>query len=94
MPILVLIAYTLNVLDAGLTAAALRAGLATEGNPLMSALWDFSPYAFMGAKCVGALLGFAILYQFRERPLAKLGVWLSFFAYLLILCVHMRGLHG
>jgi len=94
MTIVIALAYTLNLLDAGLTAGALSAGLATEANPLMDYFWSISPYAFLAAKVFGALCFFVTLYVYRTNRLARAGAWASLILYCIVLCVHMRGMHA
>lgn len=52
----------LNIVDMVSTLAAVKMGWATEANPLMRVLLDFSPWAFVAAKSVlGCLVPLLLL---------------------------------
>jgi len=88
--VLVLV-LVLNSLDAIFTLYWVRAGLATEANPLLSWLVNQHPIAFTLAKFALVLLGSILLWRLRHRALAVVGIVLVFLAYYGILLHHLRS---
>lgn len=82
----------LNTLDALLTMYVVYSGQATEANPLMEPLVDESPVMFFLIKTALVVLGCTLLWRFRRRPLAVIGMFIAFLVYYCILIYHLTSL--
>jgi hypothetical protein len=83
-----LLLFALNWLDAQLTILWVRAGVATEGNGLMSRLLESGNTPFLLTKlAIGATAAF-ILYRFSSLPVARRGMRLVLGLYLCLMLVH------
>ena len=80
---------TLNLLDAVFTLVWVNAGLAREANPLLAEIVIDHPVLFVVVKL--SLVGFAslLLWRSRHRPLAVVGIFLSFFVYYCLFLYHI-----
>lgn len=78
----------LNVLDACLTLVWVQAGIAVEANVLLRALVETNPLAFVAVKLLVVTAGVRVLQRFSSRPLAIVGLLLSFTVYALLLGYH------
>ncbi len=80
--------FTLNFLDAVFTLYWVRNGFATEGNHLMATLLDMGDFPFLFAKiAVGAVTAF-VLWNWREKTLAKYGLVFALFLYVGLMGIH------
>lgn len=92
--------FLLNWLDAQLTLVWVRAGLATEGNGLMSRLLSLGDAQFLGAKILIGAFAAYVLYRFAHLPMARRGMKLALAVYFAIMLVHVAtgisalGWHG
>ena len=86
------VTLVLNGLDAILTMIWVYLGLAKEGNPLMEILVTDAPVAFVLAKVTLVSLGLLLLWRYRNRPLAVLGLFVAFGAYYGIALIHAGGI--
>lgn len=84
----------LNLLDAGFTLFAVRAGLAVEANPLMQELLSRGAISFMLGKVVMVSLGITVLWRLRWLRMAIVGSVAAFLTYALICAWHIHGLAG
>lgn len=83
-----LLLFALNWLDAQLTILWVRAGVATEGNGLMSRLLEAGNAPFLLTKlAIGATVAL-ILYRFSSLPVARRGMQLVLGLYLCLMLVH------
>ena len=83
-----LLLFVLNWLDAQLTVAWVRAGLATEGNALMARLLEAGDWPFVLTKLlVGALVAYT-LWRFSNLRLARRGLNFALGLYLCLMLVH------
>ena len=83
-----LLLFVLNWLDAQLTVAWVRAGLATEGNALMARLLEAGDWPFVLTKlAVGALVAYT-LWRFSHLGLARRGLNFALGLYLCLMLVH------
>ncbi len=87
--LLVLTLAAFNVLDAALTLALVRAGLADEANPVMAASLSAGPTWFLLHKVVLVGGGLTVLWFTRRRKLAQMGLVLCFAAYGALMVVHV-----
>lgn len=89
LALLVLAVAVFNVLDAALTLALVRAGLADEANPVMAASLSAGPTWFLLHKVVLVGGGLTVLWFTRRRKLAQMGLVLCSAAYGLLTLVHV-----
>ena len=83
-----LLLFVLNWMDAQLTVAWVRAGLATEGNALMARLLEAGDWPFVLTKLlVGALVAYT-LWRFSNLKLARRGLNFALGLYLCLMLVH------
>jgi len=84
--------FLMNLADGMLTLYWLQTGRAVESNPLMAALIAIDPALFMVVKMALVVMGTALLWRFRFRASAVLGMFLVFFVYYAILIYHLSAL--
>ena len=83
-----LLLFVLNWMDAQLTVAWVRAGLATEGNALMARLLEAGDWPFVLTKLVvGALVAYT-LWRFSNLKLARRGLNFALGLYVCLMFVH------
>ncbi|MFW6323992.1 MAG: DUF5658 family protein [Desulfovibrionales bacterium] len=80
----------LNVLDLVLTIGWIDKGIAREGNILLRALINVSPFLFILVKITIVTGGALILWKLRAHRLASAGIVLSFGIYCLVLLYHLH----
>ena len=85
--------FILNVMDGILTLVWLFTGRAVESNPLMAHVIEISPVLFIVLKTTLVGLSTALLWRYRHRPLAVVGLFLGFIVYYAILLVHLRAMN-
>jgi hypothetical protein len=86
---IVKVVLVLNLLDAVFTLLWVWSGLAREANPLMRELVHHHPVAFAASKLALVGLGSLLLWQWRERPLAVVAIFVAFLAYYALLLAHI-----
>lgn len=86
---LVVLGLLLNLADALFTLYYVRNGLATEANPLMAYYLDHSDSAFLIVKMYMATIGIAIMYMYRDRKAAMVGLWGAMAVYSLVVGNHL-----
>ena len=79
----------LNLLDAIFTLIWINAGLAREANPLLAEIVRNHPVGFAVIKLGLVAGGSLLLWRYRSRPLAVVGIFVAFFAYYLLLLYHI-----
>jgi len=79
----------LNLLDAIFTLVWINAGLAREANPLLAEIVRDQPVAFAVVKLGLVAAGSFLLWRFRSRPLAVVGIFVVFLVYYLLLLYHI-----
>lgn len=92
MIILASVALVLNLLDAVFTLGWVEAGMAEEANPIMAALLDLSPVAFMAGKLALVGAGVFLLSTFYERVLARVALVGTAGLYGAIVAYHLSAL--
>jgi len=86
---IVKVVLALNLLDAIFTLTWINAGLAREANPLLADIVREQPVAFAVVKLSLVAGGSLLLWRYRTRPLAVVGIFLAFFVYYLLLLYHI-----
>jgi hypothetical protein len=89
LALIVVLVTVLNVADAVFTVAWVGAGRATELNPLMRWLVEDHPVAFVVLKTALVLLATVLLWRYRQRPLAVIGLFAAFILYYWITVHHL-----
>lgn len=80
----------LNLADALLTLFWVRAGLATEANPLLSTIVAEHAVLFVLGKLSLVSLGSYLLWNRRDHPLAVVGIFAVFLTYYGVLLFHLH----
>ena len=86
---IVKVMLTLNLLDAMFTLVWINAGLAREANPLLAEIVVNHPVLFVIVKLSLVALGSLLLWRYRSRPLAVVGIFVGFFVYYCLLLYHI-----
>jgi len=86
---IVKVVLTLNLLDAIFTLIWINSGLAREANPLLEQIVQEHPLGFAIAKLGLVTAGSWLLWRYRSRPLAVVGIFVAFLVYYLILLYHI-----
>ena len=84
----------LNLLDAVFTLFWVRAGLATEANPLVADLVNHHAVLFVVVKTCLVGLGSVLLWWRRQRPIAVVGIFAAFITYYGVLLYHLQYASG
>ena len=79
----------LNLLDAVLTLVWVHTGVAEEGNLLLAQILEQSSVGFMLVKMGLVSFGVLLLWNQRERLLARAGFAVALFAYSSLLVYHL-----
>jgi hypothetical protein len=87
--VMVVAVLVLNLLDAVLTLVWVHAGIAEEANLLLAHVLEHSSVGFMMVKMGLVSLGVLLLWQQRERLLARAGFAIALFAYGFLLVYHL-----
>lgn len=90
LQVMLLAVLVLNVLDAILTLAVVKPGLAVEANPVMAALLEQGDMVFVLGKITMVSVGAAVLWHYRRRPLSMIGAAVACGCYVLVLLHHLR----
>ena len=86
---IVKVVLTLNLLDAIFTLVWINAGLASEANPLLADIVRDHPVVFATVKLGLVAGGSFLLWRYRSRPLAVVGIFVAFIVYYLLLLYHI-----
>ncbi len=86
---IVKVVLALNLLDAIFTLVWINAGLAREANPLLADIVRDHPVAFAAVKLGLVSGGSFLLWRYRSRPLAVVGIFVVFLVYYLLLLYHI-----
>ena len=79
----------MNLIDAVMTLWWVRTGFATEANPFLEQIVTEHGILFVTSKIALVFLGTTLLWRFRTRPLAVLGIFAAFMVYYEILLIHL-----
>ena len=82
----------LNLLDALFTLFWVHAGYAREANALLRDLVQLHPVRFVLVKLGLVGLGSILLWRYRRRPTAVVGIFVVFLVYYFLLLHHLRFL--
>jgi hypothetical protein len=80
----------LNLLDAIFTLFWVKSGIVKEKNILLSDLINNHPMIFMTVKISLVSFGSILLWRFRKRVLAVIGIFVVFVAYYVLLLYHLK----
>lgn len=83
-----LLLFGLNLLDAFLTLAWVRSGVAGEANFIMAKLLEVSDYAFIGAKFGIGLMAAIVFLLWGDRRIARYGITLALLVYCGVMVIH------
>lgn len=83
--------FVLNILDALLTLMWIDAMLAVELNPLMNALIQQSPWAFLVVKISLVTVALALIFKNRHKLISRALVIPAFFVYMWVSMIHFRA---
>lgn len=83
-----LLLFGLNLLDAFLTLAWVRSGVAGEANYLMARLLDIGDFAFVGAKFAIGLFAAIVFLLWGDRRIARYGISLALLVYAGVMVIH------
>ena len=86
---IVKVILALNLLDAIFTLTWINAGLAREANPLLAEIVRNHPVRFAAVKLGLVAGGSLLLWRYRSRPLAVVGIFVAFLVYYLLLLYHI-----
>jgi hypothetical protein len=86
---IVKVVLALNLLDAIFTLIWVNAGLAREANPLLAEIVRNHPVGFASVKLALVMGGSFLLWRYRSRPLAVVGIFVTFLVYYLLLLYHI-----
>ena len=84
---LIVLLHVFNVFDGLATIYVVGAGLAEEANPVMRFFLDIGPVPFMLAKLILVSVSTYVLWLFRSRTVAKVGLLFSTAVYGAV-CLH------
>ena len=84
----VFLLFTLNFLDAVFTLYWVRNGFASEGNHLMATLLAMGDLPFLGVKIAVGAIAAVVLWNWRDKKLAKYGLGLVLFLYTGLMGIH------
>jgi hypothetical protein len=89
---IVKVVIALNLLDAVFTLVWINAGVAREANPLLAEIVRDQPVLFAVVKL--GLVGFSslLLWRYRHRPLAVVGIFIGFLVYYCLFLYHISFL--
>ena len=80
----------MNVIDASLTLYWVRAGWAREANTLIEQLVEEHALLFVTVKLALVSAGSWLLWEYRHKPAAVVGIFLAFMVYYLVLLHHLQ----
>jgi hypothetical protein len=86
---IVKLVIALNLLDAIFTLAWVNAGLAREANPLLASLVREHPVLFSLVKLGLVAMGSLLLWHYRNRAVAVIGIFVAFLSYYLVVLYHI-----
>ena len=82
----------LNLFDGIFTLAFLQLGLCREANPVMGALYDWAPWAFMAVKMLLVNVSLVVPVHLRARLLARVALAACTGIYAALAVYELRGL--
>ncbi len=85
------ILVVLNLLDATSTHLALKIGIASEVNPLLSWAFERSPDLFWGIKFALLSLSLVLLSVMRDVRSAQQVLQITNWVYVVVLFIHLHG---
>jgi Domain of unknown function (DUF5658) len=91
---IVAVLLVLNLVDAVFTLFWVGSGFAREANALLEPLVLDHPLLFVGAKLALVSLGSLLMWHWRERPAAVVGLFAAFLVYYLVLLHHLSYAGG
>ena len=87
------VVFILNVVDGILTLVWYFTGRAKEANPLLAQVISLHPVLFICVKISLVGLGSYLLWKYRKKALAVIGIFMAFLAYYTILLIHVRAMN-
>jgi len=85
--------FILNVMDGVLTIVWYMTGRAEEANPLMAGAIGLHPVVFILLKIALVALGSVLLWRYRHRAMAVVGIFIAFIAYYWVLIYHLSAMN-
>jgi hypothetical protein len=79
----------MNLFDAVMTLWWVSSGLATEANPFLEQIVREHGFLFVVSKISLVILGTTLLWRYRTRPLAVLGIFAAFLVYYEVFLIHL-----
>jgi hypothetical protein len=79
----------MNLFDAVMTLWWVSSGLATEANPFLEQIVTEHGFLFVVSKISIVILGTTLLWRYRTRPLAVLGIFAAFLVYYEVFLIHL-----
>jgi hypothetical protein len=79
----------MNPFDAMMTLWWVSSGLATEANPFLEQIVTEYGFLFVVSKISLVMLGTTLLWRYRTRPLAVLGIFAAFLVYYEVFLIHL-----
>lgn len=80
----------MNVVDAVMTIAWISVGSASEANPIMEKLLNWGTIPFFIGKMAIVVGGSLVLWKYRKRPMAVVGIFLLFLVYYFLILYHLN----
>jgi len=81
--------FGLNLLDALLTIAWVRSGVATEGNQLMANLLDIGNAPFLTVKVAMGFVATLVLVRYGQHRIARYGLVFALSVYMGLMAIHI-----
>ena len=79
----------MNLFDALMTLWWVSSGLATEANPFLEQIVTEHGFLFVVSKISLVILGTTLLWRYRTRPLAVIGIFAAFLVYYEVVLIHL-----
>lgn len=79
----------MNLFDALMTLWWVSSGLATEANPFLEQIVTEHGFLFVVSKISLVILGTTLLWRYRTRPLAVIGIFAAFLVYYEVILIHL-----
>lgn len=90
---IIAVVLVLNLLDAVFTLVWVFGLEVDETNPVMAGLLEAHPVLFVLVKTTLVALGSWLLWRYRRRPLAVVGVFVVFLFYYWLLIAHLSAMN-
>jgi len=91
MGTMIFLVFVLNAADAVFTVYWILGAESWETNPLMDLLLGIHPAVFVTVKLLLVALGSYLLWRYRRRRAAVIGIFCLFIVYYWLLIVHLHG---